>query len=244
MVVNLDELLLFRGKDYVINDKISIHHPTLNEIADYGEQEYYGLVSRLTCVPSDYKVQLFDMGVDYEEISEFDMFALMCNGLEVDETYILFGDLNFAGLKLMQHNNTGEMMLYNYEQDFVIDRCVYEIIVEYLRKIHGFEKNIEMAGNKYTKQILIDEARNLQEQNKNKPYKSMLIPLISALTNTADFKYSHSTVWDLPIYVFMDSVKRIQKIKNYNYLMQGAYSGNVDTKKISKDELNWLGELK
>lgn len=240
----MDELQLFRGKQYIINDRIKINHPTIDQICDYGEQEYFGLVSRLTCVPSDYKVQLFDMGIDYEEISEFDMFVLMCKGLNVEQTYILFNELNFADLKLVQHNNTGEIMLYNFEQDFVIDRIIYELIMEYLRRIHGFEKNIEIAGNKFTKQILIEEARDSQEQNKNKPYKSMLIPLISAMTNCSDFKYSHSNVWDLPIYVFMDSVKRIQKIKNYNYLMQGAYSGNVDIKKISKNELNWLGELK
>lgn len=240
----MDELQLFRGKDYVINDKIKIHHPTLDQITEYGEQEYFGLVSRLTATPSDYKVQLFDMGLDYEEITDFDMFALMCNGLDVNDTSILFGSLSFSDFKLVQHTTTNEIMLYNYEQDFAIDKVIYELIMEYLRKIHGFEKNIEIAGNKFTKQILIEEARALQERNKDKPYKSMLIPLISAMTNCSEFKFSHSTVWDLPIYVFMDSVKRIQKIKNYNYLMQGAYSGNVDLKKISKSELNWLGELK
>ena len=86
----MDELQLFRGKDYIVNDKIAIHHPTINDICDYGEQNYYALVSRLTAVPSDYKVQLFDMGVDYESISEFDLFALMCQGLNVEESSILF----------------------------------------------------------------------------------------------------------------------------------------------------------
>ena len=77
----------------------------------------------------------------------------------------------------------------------------------------GLKKNLEVAGNKYTKQILIDEARLLQERNKDKPYQSNLVPLISAMVNSAEFKYNHSNVYDLPIYVFMDSVKRIQKIK-------------------------------
>ncbi len=240
----MDELQLFRGKDYVINDKIKIHHPTINDIADYGEQNYYGLVSRLSGVPADYKVQLDSIGIDYEEISEFDLFALMCKGLTVEESKILFGDLNFENLKLVQHVQTDEVMLYNYEQDFVIDRVIYELIADFIRKINGFEKNNEVAGNKYTKKILIEEARLAQERNKNKPYKSNLVPLISAMVNSAEFKYNHNNVYDLPIYVFMDSVKRIQKIRNYNYLMQGAYSGNVDIKKISKDELNWLGELK
>ena len=240
----MDELLLFRGKDYVVNDKIKIHHPTLNEIADYGEQEYYGLVSRLTCVPSDYKVQLFDMGVDYEEVTEFDLFTLICNGLDVEETAILFGDLNFKNMKLVKHDKIDEVVLYNYEQDVVIDRAIYEIIVDFIRKINGFEKNIEIAGNESTKKFLIEEAREQLGRNQNKKFKSMLVPLVSSLVNSPEFKYNHSTVWDLSIYVFMDSVKRIQKIKNYNSLIQGIYSGNVDAKKLNKDDLNWLGELK
>ena len=51
-----------------------------------------------------------------------------------------FYDLNFANLKLVQNTQTDEIMLYNYEQDFIVDRVIYEFIVDYLRTINGFEK--------------------------------------------------------------------------------------------------------
>ena len=130
----MDELQLFRGKDYEINDRIKIHHPTLNDIVDYGEQNYYGLVSRLTSIPSDYKGQLDELGFDYEEVAEFDLFILICKGLNVEESKILFGDLNFANLNLFKITNTDEPVLYNEEQDFTIDRAIYEVIMEFIRK--------------------------------------------------------------------------------------------------------------
>ena len=240
----MDELQLFRGKDYVVNDKIKIHHPTLDQIVEYGEQNYYGLVSRLTSIPSDYKGQLDELGIDYEEISEFDLFILICKGLNVEESKVLFGDLNFANLNLFKITNTDEPVLYNEEQDFTIDRAIYEVIMEFIRKINGFEKKIERAGNAATKKFLINEAKEQLKKEQNEPFKSILIPLISSLVNSSEFKYDHNSVWSLPIYTFMDSVRRIQKIKNYNSLMQGVYSGNVDSKKLNKDDLNWLGELK
>jgi len=243
-VDNMDELQLFRGKDYVINDRIKIHHPNLDDIVTYGEQNYYGLVSRLTATPSDYKGQLDELGFDYEEVAEFDLFILMCKGLNTEESKILFGDLNFANLNLFKNTNTDEPVLYNEEQDFIIDRAIYEVVMEFIRKINGFEKKIERAGNAATKKFLIEESKEQLKKSQNKPFKSMLIPLISSLVNSPEFKYNHTTVWDLPIYTFMDSVRRIQKIKSYDSLMQGIYTGNVDAKKLNKDDLNWLGELK
>lgn len=240
----MDELQLFRGKEYVVNDRIKIHHPTLDDIVTYGEQNYYGLVSRLTSIPSDYKAQLDQLEIDYEEISEFDLFIMLCKGLNVEETRILFGDLNFQDLNLFKNTNTDQPVLYNESQDFIIDKAIYEVVMEFIRKINGFEKKIERAGNASTKKFLIDEAKEQLKKNQNKPFKSILIPLISSLVNSPEFKYDHNSVFNLPIYTFMDSVKRIQKIKSYNGLIQGIYAGNIDSKKLNKDDLNWLGELK
>ena len=55
---------------------------------------------------------------------------------------------------------------------------------------------------------------------------------------------NHTDVWDLKINAFMDSVKRIGKIKNAELLLQSGYSGfGISLKDINKKELDWLGEL-
>lgn len=78
-----------------------------------------------------------------------------------------------------------------------------------------------------------------------KEYESFLKNLISAMVNYEGFKYNHEQVWDLKINAFMDSVKRVSKIKNADLLLQSGYSGfGINLKDIKdKNQLNWLGEL-
>ena len=47
-----DELLLYFGDDYVVNDKITIHQPKIGEIVAY-EKEYFNTIYTLCAIPSD-----------------------------------------------------------------------------------------------------------------------------------------------------------------------------------------------
>ena len=50
---DVSSLTLYFGDDYIINDKIKIHQPTIGEIVDYGEAEYFSMVHTITAIPSD-----------------------------------------------------------------------------------------------------------------------------------------------------------------------------------------------
>lgn len=67
--------------------------------------------------------------------------------------------------------------------------------------------------------------------------------MVSALTNSDGFKYRYDDVWTLPIGVFLDSAKRVQKKLNYTHLMTGIYTGNIDVSKVKKQEYDWMGRL-
>jgi len=240
--MQFDELQLFRGYEYKVNDQLTILHPTLDEICVFGEQEYYSMVSALTAIPSYYKVQLFDMGIDYGEMDEFDFFCWMCKSISLDLTPLIFKDVDLSELQLAKKED-GEIFLCNKAGNVVIDRLAYILLAEYLRKLHFFEKKVEKCGNKKTRDYVIERDRRKLEREKNKPYKSMLTPLISALVNCEQFKYTHKSVWELPIYTFTDSVHQIQRLKHANDLMRGYYAGTVDLTKIDKTELNWIKNL-
>ena len=239
----IDELQLFRGKDYKINDKITIHQPTLDEICNYGEQKYWSVVSMLTSNPSDYKVQLDDAGIDYETISDLDFFFMLCHDLSIDDTRIFLYDLDLSTFDSAINKQNDETVYYSEYHDVIIDTNIHRIISDYIRTIHYIPKKIDKAGNEHTKKYLIETERRKLKRQKKQKFKSMLIPSISAMTNCEQFKYSHDTVWKLHIYTFYDSIKRIQKIKSTDNLYIGIYTGNVDAKKISEEELNWLGSL-
>jgi len=242
----IDELRLLRGEDYVINQYIKIKQPTLDDIYKYGEQNYFVLVSMLCSTPSDMKVQLWDQfNIDWEQMNEFEFFSYLISNVGLKDSCILFGDLDFTKFKLAINNVNEEIVLHHKSKDIVIDNSIYLLITNYLRMVHNFDKKTDVAGNEHTKQYLLDKERRKikRMQRKKSNYKPILAPLISSMVNCPNFKYDYKTVWNLPIYVFMDAVKRVQKINQYNQLMQGYYAGTVESKFLSEDKINWMGSL-
>ena len=242
-----DELKIYRGKDYVVSEHIVIHQPSLEEITNYGERGYYSMIYQLTATPQTMKVQLWDMGIDYTQITPFELFCYMLYKLYPQEkTSILFGDLDLTKFQLLQRKDNEALLLYQVidNDPVVIDEFTYNIITDYLRKVHIIQKDEKLPANEATKMILIEDDREEWERNKNKEYHSQLKNLISSMINCEGFKYNHSQVWDMKINAFMDSVKRISKIKNADLLLQSGYSGfGVNLKNIDKKQLDWQGEL-
>lgn len=242
-----DELKIYRGKDFVVSKYIKIHQCTLGEIEEYGEQAYYSLVYNLTATPQSLKAQLWQMEVDYTEITSWELFiGLLYKIYPQNQTYILFGDLDFTKfeVKVDEENKSIYLEQFINDERVVIDEYTYGIIIDYLCKSHFIKQDLRVPMNKHTKKILIEDALEELLINKNKEYHSNLKNLISTMVNSSGFKYNHTDVWDLKINAFMDSVKRIGKIKNAELLLQSGYSGfGISLKDINKKELDWLGEL-
>ena len=243
-----DELRLFmrsaRGAEYVLNENISVRHPTLGEICEFGETEYYSMATALCGYPSLYKASLHDIGVDYTEITDYELFCMMSQGMGAETTAPLLGALDLSKLRLGKNDETGEIVLCDSvggSPRVVVDRAIYTDLVGYLRNMHGFEKKDEIPADEYTKNYLIERERKRLARQKRKPFRSLLKPMISAMVNQPGFKYDYSTVWDLPIHIFNDSVARTQKFLHYSHLMTGAYTGNVSLKEVKREDLNWLG---
>lgn len=244
-----NEAKVYRGYGVKINDYIAIRQPTVDEVVDYGDNKYYGMVQTLCSVGADLKWQLDDMNIDYTKIPDYDLFCfILARGFNVDKTKILFGDvLDFSKMQLMFNTKLQENVLIQAidEKNCIqIDRAVYKHIVDVLRKMHKLKRNDEVPGNESTRQILIEDARDEYEENKNKPIKSYLLPLMSTLANSAGSSHNEKTVGQIKIYAFMDSIARISKIKNAELLLQSGYSGfGVNLKDIDKNEINYMGDL-
>ena len=240
-----DELQIYRGKDIYVKKGIVIHQPNLDEICEYGEREYWSLVNTLTSVGADMKFQLYDMGIDYTQVNDFELFhSLLTQSLSQKKTSILFGDLDFTNFNLFKKNGSEDIVMYDSENDIEIDEYTYLVIADVLRKMHGLKRNDKIPANESTKMILIEDDREDYERNKTREYHSQMKNMVSAMINCEGFKYNHSEVWNMKISAFMDSVKRISKIKNASLLLQSGYSGfGIDLKKVSDKQLDWLGEL-
>lgn len=240
--LDVDELKLYIGDDYVINDKIKVRQPTIRQIAEFGERDFFSTLHTFCAISSDMKSQLWDLGIDWMEIQDFDLFVMLSQTLTPDRTKLLFGDLDFTKLKPYNHPNVeGEIILADKESGILIDKIIHYQIVSYLRKAFNITPKVERAKNEITKRILIEEDRRKIEQNKNKPFKSFLFPLISSVKVKQG--YTKDYVLNMGYVEFFDELNRLQVINNADHLLDGMYHGTVDIKKINKSELNWLREL-
>ena len=240
--LDVSELALYFGDDYVINEYITITQPTIDQIVRYGEASYFSMVHTLTAIPSDMKSIIWDqMQLDWTKIEDFELFMILSQTLTPDKTGILFGDLDFSKLRPFNNNQNDEVVLANKETGLIIDKLIYTRIANYLRKLHGITPKPEKAKGKRAKQAMIDEDRRIREFNKDKPFKSFLMPLISSLKVKQG--YTKDYVRNMGLFEFFSDISRIQVIDSADHLLNGMYCGMADLSKIDKKNFNWMREL-
>ena len=249
-----DMLRLYFGEDYHVTDDIVIHQPTIGDIIEYGEDYVYSVVNVFVANTTTYRLTLWDIGIDWNKISDFELFASLISGLNVEKTKLLFGDLDWSKFKkasmVLEDGTNSPMLLYNEEQDIFVTEEIYLHIRAYIRKMFNINPKVEKAKGKTTKQWMIDEERQKREREKleraKDPYSnnSTLFPMISACINHPGFKYKSNELKDVGIIEFMDSVQRLQIYENTRALIQGSYSGFCDTSKIDKNQFNFMREIK
>lgn len=219
-----------------LNDYLGIDY---TKIDDY--DLFIKFISQIVSSRKKIYKELKDNPEQYEEelkmISEDDMENMNINPLE-----LVLGGLDLADFTPCTDTTNDQVILYDMEHDITIDRVVYMRIVDAVRKIHGMKRNNEMPGNERTRLDLIEDARDEAMMAANKPYKSILKPLVSALTVYCGM-VGDDRIWNMPVNMFLDNIKRANKIQDSTLLLQGAYSGFASLKDVDKNRLDWTGEL-
>lgn len=231
---------LLYARSYPVNDKISIRIPTVGEILE-NEVAYNSILSCVISTPYDFMVYLDDMGIDFEKLTEYDLFLLLFPSLQSADTSIVFGDLDLSKFSPAINEKNGQVILLNAEDDIVIDRGVHDLICQAIRKINHLEKVTRRPGNSEAKKYMIERARiKLQRAARRKRETSELEKLIVALVNTEEFKYGYQEVLDLTIYQFRASVDQIIHKIHFNNTMIGVFAGTVKAKELPQEDLTWI----
>lgn len=235
-------LNLLYKREYAVTQDIKIVIPTVGEILD-NEDEYYNIVQDLTAMPIDLMCVLDDVGIDFTAINEYELFLLLFEGLKRKDkkyTSLVFGDLDLTKFQFYENPDNGSIILIDNENGIRIDRAIHNQIANILRKIHHLEKNNRKPANKEAKEYMLKRARDKMRRNRNRQVESQLESLIVAMVNTEQFKYDFEGTRNLSILQFNESVRQIIKKVDYEHKMHGVYSGTIDPKGMSQDELNWL----
>lgn len=255
-------LQLYFGDPYQVSDKIQILQPTIGGILEYdrrfGESEFWSMLNVFIGNTTSYRLLLWDMGIDWNEISDFQLFSLLIKTLKVENTEILFGDLDLSSFDAyikQVPNEEGandekesepkqEMILWNPELDIEITEEIYNNIALYIRTMFNIFPKIEKAKGKTTKKWIIEEDRMNLANAKKEDTTSTFLPLIESCCCHAGFKYKKNELREVGIYEFMRSVQRLQIYESTTALLKGMYSGFIDTKGIDKEEFDFMRDIK
>lgn len=244
-----DILKMYFGDDYWVTDKIVIHQPTIGEIIEYGESDFWSISSILCANTTSMRLSLWKNGIDWNKISDFDLFVDIIGRLDIEHTKIFFKQLDFTKFRSVTTDENKIVLVYMPDPIIQIDEEIYNKIIGYLRNMLDIHPKVEKARGKATKESLIwEDEKNLEielkKQQKSNWKKSILFPLISAALNHPGFKYKKSELKEIGIVEFMDSIKRLQVYENVTALMTGMYMGMVDLNGMNLEkELNWTREL-
>lgn len=251
-----DHLKMYFGEPFEVGNGLIIHQPTVGQILEVGEQEFYSMLYLFISNPTTYRLQLWDLGIDWNKITSYMLFTMLIKSVDSDVAKIIFGDVDFKGFEIYtktktEANEDGEEVevqvptLYNTSSEMELSEDDYTLISEYLQTMFNIFPKVEKAKGKATKEAIIEEDRmNLaMRQRKNESDDSGLLSLVSACVNHPGFKYKLQELRDVGICQFMDSVQRLQVYESSTALMKGMYSGFVDGSKLKSEDYNWMRSL-
>jgi len=122
-----DELKIFResvtGTDHKISDNIIVKNRTLGDICDFGESEYYNLTSLLCALPAQHKVWLWDSGVDWTTITNWEFLLYTYKQLKELEVEFVLDIKNFKTLELYENSQNGEYVFGYTKKYYKCNDC-------------------------------------------------------------------------------------------------------------------------
>lgn len=98
--VEFDLLQMYFGEPYVIDledavGTVTVYSPTIGDILSVGEKKFYETLNIFVCNTTQYRLPLWKAHVDWNEISDFQLFVNLYHTINPDISKLLFGDLDF-----------------------------------------------------------------------------------------------------------------------------------------------------
>lgn len=248
--LDFNPLQVYFGDDYIINDRIIIHQPTIQDFIDYGENNIYDVIKPFISNTTGCRVQLWDMGIDWNKLTNYELFSIMIKGINYEYSKIIFGNIDFSTFNMYKRIIDGNevLVLYSHDMDLEIDESIITKMCNYIQHAFcAFPPEEEFTSSKILKQDLINSDRQkllLRKKELHGKPKQNLLSLISFCLNHPGFKYKKNELRDVCIAEFMDSIQRLQIYESTHALYSGMYSGFVDMSKINKNEFNFMRDVK
>lgn len=250
--VKFDKLKMYFGEPYEIDsggvcNNLVVKQPTIGDILRFGESEFYQTLNVFICNTTMYRLPLWKMDIDWNLISDFELFCIMYTGIDNSASQIIFEGIDFSKFekRVRIHDDKEEIVLFNEESNVMIDQNIHNHFSQYLRNVFNIFPEEKLTSDKVMKEWFIrKDQRQLEINEEHKKDKSFSIqPIISACINHPGFKYKLQDLYNVGVCEFYDSVKRLQIYENSTALMKGMYSGFIDGSKIDLESVNFMRDI-
>lgn len=269
-MVDVDILKIYFGDPYEITDNITVYQPSIQEIIDYGEDDFYSMLYVFIGNTTLRRLFLWENGIDWNTMTDYELFCSLVRMFPPEKTSILFGDLDFTGFDMYERTDyqpepddpdkkltknekrlkkfrefEAKYTFYNKDQQIELSADTYHKMAEVLRYTFSSFPKAEYTFGKTAKEFIIEEEKNKAEMSKKEETpSSTLQPLISFCVNHPGFKYRKDELRDVKINELMDSVQRLQIWEQTHALMGGCYSGFCDTSKIPREQFDFMRQIR
>lgn len=244
---SFDKLQLYFGDPYFIpyeGGKIEVLQPTIGDMLNIGESQFYQTLYIFIANTTMLRLQLWDIGQDWNKISDYELFCARMQAINPGVSQILFKNIDFSGFKLHEKRleENSITTLYNPSQDIEINEETYTHIAQYLRTMFNIFPKVEKTKGKTMKEWLIEEEREKLKTLQNDEPKSTMLPLISSYLNHPGTKYKKNELREVGIYEFMDSIQRLRIYESTIALTHGMYSGMISVKDMKPEAFDFMRE--
>lgn len=220
---------------------LNIKIPSIREVLELGEDTYLSAASTLISVPYSYLVPLYEKGILYTDLDEFEFFCGLFKNMPEKEFQWIFPGVINSDFEMSVVDEDKSFILYNQKTGVSIDSKIYKSLTNAVSEICGIPKpiNKKIAFDASFEYFYNKEKKAIKRRGR-KPYEPFIEGLIISLVNCAEFKYNYEQTMDLTLWAFMKSVKQIQKKINYDNVMTGYYTGNISPEKLPMESKSWM----
>lgn len=256
--LKFNSLRAYFGKPYTIDledrvGSVTVYSPTMGEAyINSDENDFMATLNIFTTNTTALRVFLDDLGMDWNEVTDFQLFTLLYKQTNPEIVKLLLGDLDLQGFSVYEKRgkdeDTGHIVLYNKEQEVEIDEEVYQYMHQYLQAVFHMKPDEKITKDPLLKKWYLekdrrDAAYKARQKEKKDDEDSTMQPIISACVNHPGFKYKLHEVEDMGVAEFFDAVSRLNIYENTRALLSGSYSGMCDLSKVPKELFNFMREI-
>ena len=206
--LDFNPLRVYFGDDYVVNDRIIIHQPSIQDFIDAdNESDIYHVIAPFISNTTGYRVQLWDMGIDWNKITNQELFSILIKTVDYKYSKLIFGDIDFSTFNLYEKtvDDNKVLTLYSPKMDLEIDEETMNKMCKYIQfMFNSYPPEEEFTSSKTLKQELINnDKQKLLLRKKEGDGGQSLLSMIAFYLNHPGCKYKKNELREVGYFEFM-----------------------------------------